>query len=109
MDRLTKRTKYGMAYTVIPLNESHIGFQCFTGFIADRLADYEDLGTLEEIKQAREKQIPKKTSKTDMEFKALDVDNKEVIMYECAPCPSCEKWITKIYKYCPHCGQRIEE
>ena len=44
MKRLTRRTDEGIAYTKIPLNESHIGFQCFTGFIADRLAAYEDTG-----------------------------------------------------------------
>ena len=59
--------------------------------------------------EALEKQIAKKAKSTGMKFKALDVETKEVVMYECSPCPSCEKWISKIYKYCQHCGQRIEE
>ena len=59
--------------------------------------------------KALEKQVPMKTRITGMKFKALDVETKEVVMYECSPCPSCEKWLSKIYKYCPHCGQRIEE
>jgi Zn finger protein HypA/HybF involved in hydrogenase expression len=59
--------------------------------------------------EALEKQIAKKAKSTGMKFKALDVETKEVVMYECSPCPSCEKWLSKIYKYCPHCGQRIEE
>jgi len=40
-----------------------------------------------------EKEIPQAVSKTGMKFK----------------CPSCEKWLSKIYKHCPHCGQRLEE
>lgn len=69
----------------------------------------EDEEIINAIKVALEKQIPKKIGNTGMEFKALDVETKEVVMYECSPCPSCEKWLSKIYKYCPHCGQRIEE
>ena len=48
MNRLTKRTKGGIAYTEIPLNQSSVidkdGYivGCRTGFIADRLAAYED-------------------------------------------------------------------
>jgi hypothetical protein len=43
--RLTNRTPDGIAYTEIPLNESHImENQCFTGFVADRLVAYEDSG-----------------------------------------------------------------
>jgi hypothetical protein len=49
MNRLTERTSDGIAYTKIPLNESHLNKrgvieQCFTGFVADRLAAYEDIG-----------------------------------------------------------------
>lgn len=50
MNRLTKRTKGGIAYTEIPLNQSSVidkdGYivGCRTGFIADRLAAYEDTG-----------------------------------------------------------------
>jgi len=48
-ERLTERTSDGIAYTKIPLNESHLNKrgvieQCFTGFVADRLAAYEDIG-----------------------------------------------------------------
>ena len=48
MNRLSGRNKYGMAYTKIPLNKSYIECEtdkpeiCYTGFIADRLAAYED-------------------------------------------------------------------
>jgi hypothetical protein len=49
MNKLTERTSDGIAYTKIPLNESHLNKrvvieQCFTGFVADRLAAYEDSG-----------------------------------------------------------------
>ena len=49
MDRLTKRAKNGLAYIDIPLNQSSVLdaneniVECYTGFIADRLAEYEDL------------------------------------------------------------------
>lgn len=45
-ERLTNRTKYGVAYTKIPANESNmveVG-ECYTGRIVDRIAAYEDSG-----------------------------------------------------------------
>ena len=69
-----------------------------------------------EIKQAFEvsiealkKQIPKAITGAKSRVKALDVETKKVLTYECSPCPNCEAWISKVYKYCPHCGQRVEE
>lgn len=53
-------------------------------------------------------QIPKKVTGLKTKVKALDVETQEVRTFECSPCPSCGKWITKIYNFCPHCGQRIE-
>ena len=50
MNRLTKRAKNGLAYIDIPLNQSSVLdaneniVKCYTGFIADRLAAYEDTG-----------------------------------------------------------------
>lgn len=60
------------------------------------------------IEQA-EKQIPQKITGMETKVKALDIETQEVRTFSCSPCPSCEKWITKIYNFCPHCGQRIEE
>ncbi len=56
-----------------------------------------------------EMQIPKKVTRAKTKVKALDVEAQEVRTFECSPCPACEKWITKIYNFCPHCGQRVEE
>lgn len=45
-ERLTHRSKYGIAYTKIAANESNmvdVG-ECYTGRIIDRLAAYEDSG-----------------------------------------------------------------
>ena len=45
-ERLTHRSKYGIAYTKIAVNESNmvdVG-ECYTGRIIDRLAAYEDIG-----------------------------------------------------------------
>ncbi len=56
-----------------------------------------------------EMQVPKKINGPKTKVKALDVETQVVRTFECSPCPSCDKWITKIYNFCPHCGQRIEE
>lgn len=52
--------------------------------------------------------IPQKVTGMKTKVKALDVETQEVRTFECSPCPACEKWITKIYNFCPHCGQRVE-
>lgn len=57
---------------------------------------------------ALEKQISRKVNETGLKFKALDIDTKEIAMYKCSPCPTCGKWITKIYNYCSHCGQKLD-
>lgn len=54
-------------------------------------------------------QIPMKLIGETTTVKALDIERQEVRTYKCTPCPSCEKWITKVYNFCPHCGQCIEE
>jgi len=63
MNRLTNRDpKDGLAYTVIPLNTSCVYddinqqfHACYTGFVADRLAAYEDSGLQpEELQDALE-------------------------------------------------------
>lgn len=56
-----------------------------------------------------EMQVPKKITGMKVKVKVLDVECKEVRTYECSACPSCDKWITKIYNFCPHCGQRVED
>lgn len=76
--------------------------------IFDERAIADTLLALDLAIKALEKQVVKKTKR--MIFKALDAETREVVMYyERSPCPSCEKGISKIYKYYPHCGQRIEE
>lgn len=46
MERLTERNREGIAFLRIPLNESRLldVEYCYTGFVADRLAEYEDIG-----------------------------------------------------------------
>lgn len=56
-----------------------------------------------------EKEKVKKVSDEKVKVKALDVETMEVVTYEATPCPTCDKWITKIYNYCPHCAQKIEQ
>lgn len=49
-------------------------------------------------------QIPLKLTGQTSTVKTFDVETKEVRTYKCTPCPTCGKWITKIYNFCPHCG-----
>lgn len=54
MDRLTGRNIDGIAYTKIPLNPSRIEIgACYTGFVADRLSEYEDIGTPAELRELK--------------------------------------------------------
>lgn len=56
-----------------------------------------------------EMQIPQKIKGPKTKAKAVDIESQKIYTYDCSPCPACEKWITKIYNFCPHCGQRVEE
>jgi hypothetical protein len=41
--------------------------------------------------------------------KALDIETKQVVTYDCAPCPVCGRWIvlSSQTRYCEYCGARI--
>lgn len=59
--------------------------------------------------EALERQIPVKVMKSNYKYKAVDTETNEIYYYDASKCPKCDKWLTKIYKHCPHCGQRIVE
>ena len=67
--------------------------------MAKKLAEYEDLGTVEELKEAREKQIAKKV---------IGIKAKLITRH----CPSCQEWavfeLKRGMKFCPSCGQKLD-
>ena len=72
----------------------------------EQLRKYRLIGTLEECKSAREKQMPKKP---DMEGDGYD-DNGELI-FDTWIYPSCGQRYEidyDDYEYCPNCGQHID-
>lgn len=71
-----------------------------------RLAEYEDLGTVAELKEAREKQVAKKP-------KVQETTEKKVYR-----CPCCDGFLMEmnrdylyggVTQYCERCGQRLGE
>lgn len=86
MNRLTERTSDGIAYTKIPLNESHLNKlnkrgvieQCFTGFVADHLAAYEDSGlSPEEVQELAKAKTEKESAEYVVE--AIGSEAKHII------------------------------
>mgnify|MGYP000356459747 CR=1 FL=1 len=67
-ERLTHRSKYGIAYTKIAVNESNmvdVG-ECYTGRIIDRLAAYEDSGlSPEEVQKLKKSDASKEQCTID--------------------------------------------
>ncbi len=67
--------------------------------LRETLKRYEDLGTVEELEQAKIKQIPNAWLNDDIEEKCI--------------CPCCHKsWSfydndTQTFEYCPNCGQKL--
>ena len=74
--------------------------QFLYGTHADKLADYEAIGTIEELKALKEKAEPKKPL-----FSTIHRDSA----YHCS---SCKKFVgfydTRIYEYCHNCGQKLD-
>ena len=77
------------------------------GFIADEVKDmciealvqveqYRALGTVEELKEAREKQIPKKPKSEQYFYGVLD------------RCPVCDALLGHSENYCHNCGQALK-
>lgn len=72
----------------------------------DMLAEYKKIGTLEECREAREKQKPKKVS-----VWGDGVGDDGEILYDMYTCPNCDKDYEidyHDYKYCPECGQCMD-
>lgn len=76
------------------------------GKVIDSCAEYEDIGTVEECREAREKQIKKKPS-----IWGDGYDSEGKMIYDMYDCPNCGKSYEidySDYEYCPECGQAID-
>lgn len=70
------------------------------------LKEYRKLGTVEELRQAKEKQNAKKPSVEG------DGESDGQIVYDTWICPCCDKRYEidyDNYDYCPECGQHIDK
>ena len=116
MERLTAWSDYGAYFPKCyeePCDGNVTENDCDNcGFMDDvcrKLAQYEDIGTLEEVRDAVEKQKAKKPIKSD--DKICDL----IVHYRC---PCCEKYfggrgihdvvLFSKERYCNDCGQRID-
>ncbi len=64
----------------------------------EEIQQYRALGTVEELREAREKQIPKKPKNRI----------KDPHKWDIAKCPKCGCNIIQRHDYCPVCGQHID-
>ena len=68
---------------------------------------YREIGTVEECREAVEKQKPKKP-----DYEGDGYDDKGELVYDTWICPNCDKKYEvdyDDYKHCPNCGQSIDE
>ena len=75
-----------------------------------RLWEYEALGTVEELKEAREKQVAKKVIRQKGECYAMTKDGKEY-HEQILLCPNCHRAIKRteaLDVHCKYCGQAID-
>ena len=71
------------------------------------LRKYRKIGTVEECREAVEKQKPKKP-----DYEGDGYDDKGELVYDTWICPNCDKKYEvdyDDYKHCPNCGQAIAE
>lgn len=67
---------------------------------------YRKIGTLEECRTAREKQIPKNPTPIDYE-KYIDVIDNARFLRGAYWCPNC-KCVVKSGSFCSDCGQKLD-
>lgn len=73
----------------------------------EEIQQYHKIGTIEECREAVEKQKPKKP-----DYEGDGYDDKGELVYDTWICPNCDKKYEvdyDDYKHCPNCGQAIAE
>lgn len=73
--------------------------------LVQRLAEYENIGTVEECREAVEKQKPKKPIPVNYQDYAGKIDNTE-FLEDSYLCPNC-KTVIRSGSYCGRCGQKL--
>ena len=80
---------------------------CDTAITAlKEIQQYREIGTVEECREAAEKQKPKKP-----DYEGDGYDDKGELVYDTWICPNCGKKYEvgyDDYKHCPNCGQAIQ-
>ena len=89
------------ADTYIKLAKSH----GTVGEMIDRCAAYEEIGSVEEFREAVEKQKPKKPIPVNYQNYAGKIDNAE-FLEDSYLCPNC-KTVIRSGSYCGRCGQKL--
>ena len=96
--------------------QTNLSFDCITDYqnaakIAVKsikeIEEYRKIGTIEECREAVEKQKPKKP-----DYEGDGYDDKGELVYDTWICPNCDKKYEvdyEDYKHCPNCGQAIAE
>ena len=110
-----QEAKESIEYLKMQLEED-LEMICFTGDelkaidiaieCMEELEQYRELGTVEELKEAREKQIP---ATPCIEGDGYCPEGN--LVYDTWICPNCEKDYEvdyDNYDYCPNCGQHID-
>ena len=72
----------------------------------EEVQQYREIGTVEECREAVEKQKPEKP-----DYEGDGYDNNGNIIYDTWICPTCGAWYEvdyDDYKHCPECGQAID-
>ena len=72
----------------------------------EEIQQYREIGTVEECREAAEKQTPKAP-----DYEGDGYDDKGELIYDTWICPSCAKKYEvdyDDYKHCPECGQRLD-
>ena len=106
MERLTAWSDYGAYFPKCYENpcggngpENDCDDCGFMEDVCQKLAQYEDIGTLEEVREAVEKQKAKKAEK---------ISKGDKLRF--GTCPCCERRISTVEggNYCQNCGQRLD-
>lgn len=90
----------------VDIPEPVVKSKLLTDSDVDKWEQYKEIGTVDECREAREKQIPKVP---DIEGDGYDEDGE--LLYDTWICPDCGKRYEidyDNYEYCPKCGQHIE-